>query len=154
MSFTIDVYYYGHEGDPAVPAVARSFEDLDRIVGQIAAVEQANPPVLVAQERPKYGPRRKPDHQIKIDLNGWAQVGAISYVGPAPDAPEGAIGSWVTRADREIEAAPTLYLDKATRTEFPRNAVLPLDLVRQALQEFRETGERPSCVGWQEFEVW
>ncbi|WP_367134024.1 Imm1 family immunity protein [Saccharothrix sp. HUAS TT1] len=59
-------------------------------------------------------------------------------------------GVWVARCESwEPPAdAPPLYIDKAVMTEFPRHAVLPLDLWREALHEFMRTGRRPTCVEW------
>lgn len=155
MSFTIDVYYYGHGGDPAVPVPVRSAEELDRVLDFISTTAQPNPSVLVARERPRIGPRAKPDHHVKIDVDGAARLGAICFVGPHSDAPDGYdSAAWVTRTVEAVQDAPPIYLDKATRTEFPRDAVVPFALVREALHEFRETGERPTCVQWQLSDVY
>jgi hypothetical protein len=48
---------------------------------------------------------------------------------------------------------PTLYIDKDTRTPFPADAAIPIDQILAALEEFRQTGDRPTCVSWQESEV-
>ncbi|KOV87565.1 hypothetical protein ADL03_06610 [Nocardia sp. NRRL S-836] len=49
---------------------------------------------------------------------------------------------------------PTLYVDAANDTEFPRNAIIPVELARAALLEFAQTGVRPESVQWQPFETY
>jgi hypothetical protein len=44
-------------------------------------------------------------------------------------------------------------MDKATRTKFLDNAVVPLELWSAALHELLETSQRPTCVQWQETDV-
>lgn len=114
--------------------------------------------MLVVRERPRVLDGRFPDHQIKIDVSREAQLGAILCQGPpdfAPDAvlddPEG--GTWVTRSDVVDPDAPPLYIDKATPTEFPADAVIPLAQWRKALGELLATGRRPTCVDWQDSDV-
>nr|BFE99296.1 hypothetical protein GCM10020241_09720 [Streptoalloteichus tenebrarius] len=81
-------------------------------------------------------------------------VGAISFMGDDPDRPgDEHAGAWVTTTDQPVRDAPVLYLDKHVPVVFPADAVLPLDVVRRAVHEFRKTGERPRCVRWQESDV-
>lgn len=37
--------------------------------------------------------------------------------------------------------------------QFPPDAVIPLEQVRDALLEFQRTGSRPTCVQWQVIEA-
>jgi hypothetical protein len=62
-------------------------------------------------------------------------------------------GMWTTLAEEPLVDAPRLYVDKANRTPFPPDAVLPLARIREALSEFADTGRRPTCVRWQVSEV-
>ncbi|WP_414672427.1 Imm1 family immunity protein [Lentzea sp.] len=39
-----------------------------------------------------------------------------------------------------------MYIDTDTRTPFPANAAIPIDRIFAALEEFHQTGERPTCV--------
>ena len=154
MSFTLDVYYWG-QGGQRNPAVARSADELDRVLQDIGASEQPHSPVFVAQERPKWGRHQMDDHQVKIDVDTVRSLGAICFYGPHPEVPAGfEVAAWVSKTDAVLADAPTFYLDKATRTEFPADAVIPLSLVHQALQEFRVTGERPTCIDWQPSATW
>ncbi|MCP2257491.1 Immunity protein Imm1 [Streptoalloteichus tenebrarius] len=110
---------------------------------------------MYARERPTLGPDGQPEHQLKIDVNAPAGVGALSFTGDDPDHPGDGdyAGIWVTRNNQPPARAPRLYVDKASREEFPTDAVLALDTVRQAVHEFMNTGARPRCVSWQEWDV-
>ncbi|MEU7481715.1 Imm1 family immunity protein [Lentzea sp. NPDC042327] len=71
--------------------------------------------------------------------------------------------AWVTRrtdehphgnsATRPDDRDITLYVDVDTRTRFPADALIPLAKLREALLELAETGQRPTCVHWQESDV-
>ncbi|MDU0293814.1 Imm1 family immunity protein [Saccharothrix longispora] len=55
--------------------------------------------------------------------------------------------------DRPSDGACVLYMDKATRTPFPSSASVPLESWRAALRELLQTGRRPTCVRWQDTDV-
>ncbi|WP_184698502.1 Imm1 family immunity protein [Saccharothrix tamanrassetensis] len=98
-------------------------------------------------------------------MDGRAGIGAILFAGPrdmlpsdTPDlaglGPDG--GVWVTRATNTPapDNAPPLYIDKATLTQFPRSAALPLTVWRRALHELATTGLRPPSLQWQTSEYY
>lgn len=158
MSFTVNVFYRGAAGRHS-PAVARNWDELEIILADIEAHPQTQPPVFVAEERPKFGPLGDADHRLKIDIDAVHRVGALHYVGPAPDVPQGFdVDAWISRAaspvDRALSDALALYIDRDTRTEYPADAIVPLADVHRALREFQDTGERPTCIGWQTTDVW
>jgi hypothetical protein len=159
VNYTLDVWYYRADAPSDAPRTVRSESELADVLTYVLTNHQPNPPVLVARERPKVGRRGRPDHQIKIDADREGGVGSVLAMGPrdfvpelAPDfartPPDG--GVWVARSVGWVPPAgtPPLYIDKAVMTEFPWNAVLPLDLWREALHEFMRTGLRPTCVEW------
>lgn len=156
MSFTIDVFYRGAAGRHS-PAVARNWGELEIILADIETHQQTQPPVFVAEERPKVGPLGDADHRLKIDVDAVHQVGALHYVGPAaPGVDE--VDAWISRAtshaERALAGALALYIDRDTRTEYPADAIVPLADVHRALREFQDTGERPTCIDWQTTDVW
>ncbi|HUQ54425.1 Imm1 family immunity protein, partial [Lentzea sp.] len=53
---------------------------------------------------------------------------------------------YATRGEQSAAKSPTLYIDTDTRTPFPANAAIPIDRIFAALEEFHQTGERPTCV--------
>ncbi|MEU4806359.1 Imm1 family immunity protein [Actinosynnema sp. NPDC023587] len=167
MSFTLDVWHHTGRADGATsqPTTVYTEPELERLLDTLLQRDQPNPPVLVARERTRYEGTEEPDHLVKIDMCARAGIGAILILGPRdivpPDAPDHAHldpqgGVWVTQAhDTTVPGdAPPLYIDKATLTEFPRDAALPLDVWRAALREFMRTGLRPGTVSWQPSEVY
>ncbi|MCP3801443.1 Imm1 family immunity protein [Allokutzneria sp. A3M-2-11 16] len=123
-----------------------------------AAVERARrgdqTPVLPATAKPEDQRR-----YVQIDVDHERRIGALRYVGPLDDKgtdDEGTgdkgteVGTWVTKGATRAKDEPPLYVDRATKREFPRDAAVPLDKLREALAEFRATGRRPRCVSWQD----
>lgn len=72
--------------------------------------------------------------------HGW---GAAYYRGPDRYA-------WITRNPRPAPNMPELMFDGEAGTNYPANAVIPRDQLRRAVEEYLETGNRPTCVDWQE----
>ncbi|MBB5801261.1 hypothetical protein F4560_001029 [Saccharothrix ecbatanensis] len=158
----MNIWYYRDDscGDGGEPEVVTTQEALDRILDYIQDHPQPHPPVLTVRDRPRLMDGRYPDHEVKIDANRHAGIGAILCSGPADFAPDADVSgeggdSWMSLAPtvHPRTSAPALYMDKATRTKFPDNAVVPLELWRAALHELLETGKRPTCVQWQETDV-
>ncbi|MCP3804006.1 Imm1 family immunity protein [Allokutzneria sp. A3M-2-11 16] len=56
---------------------------------------------------------------------------------------DGDIGGWVTVGDNPNTEITYLEYD------FPPHSELPLSIVERAVEEFRVTGTRPTCVEWQ-----
>ncbi|WP_143261336.1 Imm1 family immunity protein [Allokutzneria sp. NRRL B-24872] len=114
-----------------------------------AAVERARQgdqtPVLPGKTE-KQDQRR----YVQIDVDHEREVGALHYVGPREEEDGAEVGTWVTKGKAREEGAPPLYVDRAAKREFPPNAGVPLDKLREALAEFRSTGRRPRCVDWQD----
>lgn len=147
MSYPLDVWYYTdtHDADESVSVGSES--DLERVLRELVEHWQPHPAQVSAPELPTRGRAEIPDRMFKIGVAQGRQVGALLYTGPNA---EGADGIWMTRADEPVADAPTLYRDFDSRREFPRDAALPLSLVRKAIREFQATGVRPDCVRWQE----
>ncbi|GAA4008832.1 hypothetical protein GCM10022247_33810 [Allokutzneria multivorans] len=87
---------------------------------------------------------------VQVDVDYERKVGALYYVGPREEEDGAEVGSWATKGKAREEGAPPLYVDRAAKREFPHNAGVPLDKLREALAEFRSTGRRPRCVDWQD----
>jgi hypothetical protein len=77
----------------------------------------------------------------------------VASAAPSDMEPDDA--AWVTRVVDDVpQDVPTLYIDKANETEFPRDAIIPMPLLRLALLEFQVTGLRPESVRWQPVDVY
>jgi hypothetical protein len=159
----LNIWYYRADdrGDGDEPELVTSHEALDLILDYILDHPRPHPPVLTVRDRPRLMDGRYADHEVKIDADRHAGIGAILCSGPTDFAPDATVsgesgGSWMSLGGpttRPPKGAPALYMDKATRTEFPDDAVVPLELWRTALHELLETGKRPTCVQWQETDV-
>jgi hypothetical protein len=162
VSAALNIWYYRDDsrGDGDEPEVVTTPEALDRILDYILDHPQPHPPVLTVRDRPRLMDGRYPDHEVKVDANRRAGIGALLCSGPADFATDATVagesgGSWMSlgRTTRLQEGAPALYMDKATRTEFPSNALVPLESWRKALHELLQTGRRPTSVQWQDTDV-
>jgi hypothetical protein len=74
---------------------------------------------------------------VSVDDEGW---GAAYY--RDENSP------WIDRNPRPAVEAPALEFDSEAGTDFPTDAVFPLDQIRAAVQEYLRSGERPRNVQW------
>ncbi|GAA3465442.1 Imm1 family immunity protein [Saccharothrix longispora] len=162
MSAALTVWYYRDDrpGAGDEPEVVTTAEALDRVLDYILEHPQPHPPVFTVRDRPRLMDGRYPDHEVKVDADRGAGIGAILCGGPADFAPDAVLsdergGSWVSlgSTSRPSDGACVLYMDKATRTPFPSSASVPLESWRAALHELLQTGRRPTCVRWQDTDV-
>ncbi|HEV2782124.1 MAG TPA: Imm1 family immunity protein [Actinophytocola sp.] len=58
--------------------------------------------------------------------------------------------AWITENPQPSPDAPVLIFDDQAPADFPADAVLPVDQIRAAVEEYVHTGERPTCVRWRE----
>lgn len=160
MSYTLDVWYY-RDNDSSrptnEPVAVTSSSDLKGLLDHVLAHPQPHPPQIVARERPKVGPYDEPDTLIKVAVASSERVGALLFLSPLsweqPADGDTSTGVYATRGEQSASDLPTLYIDNDTKTPFPADAALPIDRIFAALEEFRQTGERPTCVDWQESRV-
>ncbi|GGP45026.1 hypothetical protein GCM10010185_16030 [Saccharothrix coeruleofusca] len=131
-------------------------------MADILANPQPHPTVVYAQNRPTVGPAELPDHQLKFDLDAEHHVAAVHLFGPKDFLPTETTSdtddtaAWIAvprQAENRMPSGVTLYIDRDTRTEFPQEATLPLNLLRELLHEFMRTGQRPTCVDWQRTDI-
>ncbi|MEU7475313.1 Imm1 family immunity protein [Lentzea sp. NPDC042327] len=147
MSYTLEFWYYHGDNRADEPVAVATAAELDEVLTHVANHPQPHPAQIAARELPKFGVLEIPDRMFKLDARHG--FGALHFVGPDPESTTDEIGYWVTRGAEPPAAVPTLYVDKDNKTEFPRNAAIRLDQVRDALLEFQRTGSRPTCVEWQ-----
>ncbi|MGZ3144981.1 Imm1 family immunity protein [Lentzea chajnantorensis] len=160
MSYTLDVWYYREDdrsGQGNTPVTITSSAELEDVLTHVLNHPQPHPAQIVARERPVVGPHDEPDTLIKLAVAPLEQVGALLFLGPESWVPpvdgDTSTGVYATRAEAPVPGAPTLYVDTDTKTPFPTDAALPVPHLLAALEEFRQTGERPTCVEWQETQV-
>jgi hypothetical protein len=160
VSYTLDVWYYRDDdvAKPAnVPVAVTSSSELKELLEYVLDHEQPHPPQIVARERPRVGPYDEPDTLIKVAVAVSERQGALLFLSPqsweSPADGDDSTGVYATRGDEPAADSPTLYVDTDTKTPFPANSALPIARILEALEEFRQTGERPTCVDWQESDV-
>jgi len=170
MRLTLEAWYYRDDNRADSPVAVSSESDLVALVVFLATHPQPHPTVISARGLPTVGPLDDPDRSFKLDIAG--EMGALAYLGPDPVVDDITIteggevqsiqlkssspwdpGMWTTLAEDPVADAPPLFIDKANRTAFPPDAVLPVRRIREALAEFAETGRRPTCVRWQDSAV-
>lgn len=176
MRLTLDAWYYREGNRAEEPVALRSARELLDLTVFLLAHPQPHPTVISARELPTVGPLDDPDRMFKLDVADT--VGALAYLGPEPGvdalvtSDDGTVvlmqaksgrprdestpwnpGMWTTLAEEPDVDVPLLFIDRANRTPFPSDAALPLERIREALAEFAETGQRPSCVQWQQSAV-
>ncbi|HEX5406852.1 MAG TPA: Imm1 family immunity protein [Pseudonocardiaceae bacterium] len=71
------------------------------------------------------------------------ELGAVYYSG------RDARGPYYTRGEGQPGGSPLVYMYATSDNELPSNSEIPVELVRQAVHEFADTGRRPTCVSWQ-----
>jgi hypothetical protein len=87
------------------------------------------------------------DHRLRVvtDLKtGW---GALNFLRHNSGANRW--DGWNTFNPNAPVTAPELPFGLG-RFTFPRDAALPLDIAREAAEEYCHTGQRPTCVQWKE----
>ncbi|MEU7481551.1 Imm1 family immunity protein [Lentzea sp. NPDC042327] len=179
MRHALNFWYFTDTNDADDPVTVESSADLERVLDEVIAHRQFHPTVVCVKDRPTLGgPLDLPDHQLKFDLDVPHRIAAIHTMGTTDFLPtdnrahelprrydtaggtaEGVMRAWVTkgsyaRAARSVnDHEPELFVDFDTRTRFPADAAIAWEQLREALEELAETGMRPTCVQWQESDV-
>ncbi|MEU4802999.1 Imm1 family immunity protein [Actinosynnema sp. NPDC023587] len=158
----LDVYYFSGGNRANEPVTVDDDIALDDVMTDILANPQPHPTVVYARDRPTIGPEELPDHQLKFDLDTEHNIAAVHLFCPRGFLPAGMTGeaddttAWIAlprQPATPLLTGVTLYIDRDTRTEFPREAALPLSVLRSLLHEFMRTGKRPTCVDWQRTDI-
>ncbi|PSL51420.1 immunity protein Imm1 of predicted polymorphic toxin system [Saccharothrix carnea] len=156
------IYYFSGDNRADEPITVDSEAALDDVLFDILANSQPHPTVVYVQNRPTVDPTELPDHQLKFDLDIQHDVAAVHLFGPTGFLPDEATSdaedtaAWIAlprQTDTRVSSGVTLYIDRDTRTAFPEEATLPLNLLRELLHEFMRTGKRPTCVDWQQTDI-
>ncbi|MFB6772794.1 Imm1 family immunity protein [Streptomyces sp. NPDC056337] len=135
-------YREEHAQDRAVITV----EDVDNFVDSLLnGPDSENLAELHSIDRPLLA-SGFPDHEFLVGVNKELQVGVLGFMDET--------GNLVSlgRAAKQGNAA---YYMVGNEREFPGRSEISIALVRQAVMEFlTSAGQRPTCIEWQEPEVW
>ena len=134
---TVEAYYDNTRG----AVILHTTDDIDRLIDQLLTEPFDNSvAALYSKDRP-LNPAGVPDHQFMIAVNAEDQVGTIRYTG------EG--WTWNPQGTRS-RYEELYYCYMGNEIEFPRDAELTLDQVREAAHQFLTSrGARPTIVGWE-----
>ncbi|MGW6936234.1 Imm1 family immunity protein [Lentzea sp. NPDC054927] len=153
MSFTLEFWYYAKAGrlQSGGPVLAKSEAEIERVLADILQQGvQPHPTQVSSPELPTFGILDFPDRMLKMDLDPESTLGALHYSGPDNDSEDREFWSWASVSNEEIVGfPPLLFIDKQNGTLFPPRSVISLATITKALYEFRQTGERPTCIEWQ-----
>ncbi|SFR25416.1 Immunity protein Imm1 [Lentzea waywayandensis] len=144
MTNSLSVWYFRDVDDDDEPVAVDTDAALDALLDDVLANHQPHPTVVVADGRPTVGALGLPDHQLKFATDRESGTAALYLM----DAQ--AHRAWTTKSE---PATATLWLDRDADIAFPSDSVVSLAQLREALHEFMRTSERPTCVQWQEFDV-
>ncbi|MFC6090254.1 Imm1 family immunity protein [Saccharothrix lopnurensis] len=120
-------------------SLLRTREDIADFVDQVlsAGWEYTAAAVYAVVE----GSEADPDHELIIGADPRTGMGALRYAGD---------GDWFSRGER-TGPEEVVFTYFGVRHDFPADAEVPLDTVREAMWELLTTGgRRPGCVTWQE----
>lgn len=125
--------------DGTRPVVYRA-DEFDQLTDEILA--RNGEYRLYAQDmRPLHEERRVAETVLVVMvLDGW--TGAY-FRGPDRRA-------WITHTMQPPARPVELIYDTFTDSTFPADAVIPVDQLRAVVDEYLATGDRPTCVQWQE----
>jgi len=130
------------------PVAITSASDIDALMeALIVGPEYHNMAQVHSLERPSL-PSGYPDHELLVGLDGDSQRGVLAFM-------DAEAGNLVTLGASGEGGKDLSYYIVGQLTEFPGNSEIPIELVRQALNEFLLSGgKRPTSVQWQVPDVW
>ncbi|GIG89128.1 Imm1 family immunity protein [Plantactinospora endophytica] len=139
MTGKVTAYYLHEHGDG--PVVVRTPGEMDRLIDDLLTQPFDNSVCTMYSSARPDRPNGFPDHEFAVAVNLEDAVGGLWFTG------DGA--SWYTLGGPSRHDQVFYYYMESER-DFPHDSEIPLDLVRQAAQEFLVTGgQRPTCVSWQ-----
>lgn len=122
-----------------VGRTVRTPDELDAVLREIAELSTDEWPVLAQLVFTEDG---RPAHwSPTFDIGFRRDVGVLFFA----DSQHG----YYSKGAGPAVGEPLLYMYMSSDTEFPPNAEVPTDLVRQAAHEVMSTRQRPTCVEWQ-----
>lgn len=131
---------------------ARTDEEIDELVRVV--VDEPHPgwaSLLYVWDRPCRSWRQGsepayPRHRLRVTTDPASGWGAVQWSGPDGDR----VTAWDSYNPAVPDDAPTLWFDPSGGSEWRRTALMPLPLVRIAVQEYLASGgRRPHRVRWQ-----
>lgn len=88
-----------------------------------------------------------PYTQVRVVTDRESELGVLHFT---EESDEGELRSWHTLNPQPVENGATLRFDCGSPLTFPRDSLLPLAELRNALVAFSAEGARPDSVQWQQ----
>lgn len=138
-----EAYYRTEHADGRV--VLTSDEVDSFIDALLAGSDSENMAELHSLDRPLL-PSGFPDHEFLVGVDNDLKVGVLSFMDET--------GNLVSLGGAEGRGSVSYFI-VGNGNEFPDRSEIPISLIRQAVKEFLTSGgQRPTCVQWQEPEIW
>lgn len=126
---------------------AENAEDKVSLIARLLAPEDPSIAChLYVWDRRHDGARAGPYQQVRVVTAVDEQFGVLNYTEEGED---GELHSWHTYNAVPLADAPVLRFDRGSALTFPRDALLPVEQLRAALDEFTRTAALPESVQWQ-----
>jgi hypothetical protein len=89
----------------------------------------------------------------RILIRRWLEVGFFAGFGGIvfvdETAPDGDDWAWLAKHQDHIDGLPPVYFKyEMDQVQFPPRMVMTIDMVREVVLEWVETGQRPTSVEW------
>ncbi|MFS8365052.1 Imm1 family immunity protein [Streptomyces sp. CWNU-52H] len=113
---------------------------------------------IVKGKYPEESDERWPNNYLYVSVNTQNGYGALKWwTTSIPEgSPEDDVNRsvWTSGVSDPPSFDPWLISDPGNPSYYPREAAVPVELVREAVEEFcrSRTGARPRCVPWQRLE--
>lgn len=124
------------------PVTVSTVDELDAMLDRIVAVERYRRDPVMAEVT-------SVDEQRVLQIGlGYPTFSVLQWYDLTVDGPEALVSEGTTDA-----SGFGGYNYGGTWTEFDATTAVPVDVARDAVREFAETGSRPTCVSWREKSV-
>ncbi len=118
-------------------------EQIDELIDALLAESFDNTvAALYVRERPKTA-KGRPDHELRIGVDPERKLGSVRYAGTVDQQR----GAWYI-GGQPVQHDEVYYEYMGDPQEFPTDAEVSLDVVREAVKELLATGERPQSAEW------
>jgi immunity protein Imm1 of predicted polymorphic toxin system len=132
-----------YSADQTEGRITRTAAEIDAVLDALAEIAREDWPALAEVTQVEAVERGAA--MMYVGLHG--DLGTLTYSGP--DHREGSY----SYGDSPVDGEPIDYMMGNSDTELPPNCEIPTEVVRRAVHEFAETGQRPVDVPWRPVRV-
>lgn len=141
MANSLAVHY--KQGHGAAPLIVESADEVDVLVDTLLDESQEYAVAAIyLRERPTIM-GGYPDHDFRLGVDQDRKVGVLRFADMSDGGYDDAYA-----VGHAVSGDVVVYEQMGNPMEFPPDTELPLDAIRAAVNEFLQTGTRPSSVTW------